>query len=70
MRACTVTIHPALPGVRGEDVDGPGVPLLAAAGQLCPQPALQALPLALQGKRTEQEENTQQLKQQPPNTST
>lgn len=41
----------ALPGVWSEDVDGPGVPLSAAGGQLCPHPGLQAGPFALGGKQ-------------------
>lgn len=52
----------ALPGVRGEDIDGPGVSLFAAGGKTRSYPRLHTVPFALGGKRTAetyQEENTE-----------
>lgn len=52
----------ALPRVRGEDVDGPGISLFAAGGKTRSYPCLHAVPFALGGKCTAEmyrEENTE-----------
>jgi len=36
--------------MRSKDIDGPGVPLLAAGGEMCPYPGLHAVPFALGGR--------------------